>query len=74
MDFLFDFLSMISEAIVGLIDFVVSFVMDLVYIVQFIGYVLIQVPSLFVWLPPSLSVILIVGISAAAIYKIAGRS
>lgn len=68
-----DFLSMIGEMLLGLIDFIVSFVMDLVYIVQFIGYILIQVPSFFVWLPSTLSVILVLGISAAAIMKIAGR-
>ena len=74
MDAIFDLLSMIGNVITGVIDFVVSFVADLIFIVQFIAYVLIQVPGFFLWLPSSLSVILVVGISAAAIYKIAGRS
>ena len=73
MDVILDFLALIGEAITGTIDFVVSFVMDLVLIVQFMGFVLVQIPSFFVWLPPALSVILVVGVSAAAIYKIAGR-
>lgn len=68
-----DFLSLIGEALIGIIDFIVSFVMDLVYIVQFIGYILIQIPSFFAWLPPTLSVLLVLGVSAAAIMRIAGR-
>ena len=73
MDALFDVLSMIGDAIVGVIDFVVSFVMDLVYIVQLIGSVLLQIPSFFSWLPAELSAIIVLGITVAAIYKIAGR-
>lgn len=74
MDAILDFLSLIGEAITGVIDFVVSFVMDLVYIIQVIGSVLAQIPAFFNWLPPELSAIIVVGISVAAIYKIAGRS
>lgn len=69
-----DFLSLIGEVITGVIDFVITFVMDLIYIIQVIGSVLAQIPSFFSWFPPELSTILVLGVSIAAIFKIAGRS
>lgn len=73
MDALFQILSSIGDAIVGVIDFVVSFFMDLVYIVQLIGSILLQIPSFFSWLPAGLSTLIILIITVASVYKIAGR-
>lgn len=73
MNFIMDILGSIGEVIVGIIDFVVSFFTDLVYIVQLIGTILAQIPAFFSWLPVELSVIIVLGITVAAIYKIAGR-
>lgn len=70
----FDVLSAIGDAIVGVIDFIVSFFMDIVYIVQLLASVLLQIPSFFsAWLPPELAALLVITITVAAIYKIAGR-
>ena len=69
-----DFLALIGEVITGIIDFVITFVTDLVYIIQVIGSVLAQIPSFLTWFPAQLSTILVLGISIAAIFKIAGRS
>lgn len=70
----FDVLAAIADAIVGVFDFVVSFLTDLVYIVQLIGSILLQIPGFFTsWLPPGLATLLVLIISVAAIYKIAGR-
>ena len=73
MNVIADFLGAIGQGIVGIIDFVVSFVTDLVYIVQLIGTILAQIPSFFSWLPVELAAIIVIGITVAAIYKIAGR-
>lgn len=73
MSFIMDILGSLGEVIVGIIDFVVSFFTDLVYIVQLIGTILAQIPAFFSWLPAELSVIIVLGITVAAIYKIAGR-
>lgn len=71
---LFDILSAIGDAIIGVIDFVVSFFMDLVYIVQLIGSILLQIPSFFAgWLPPELAALIVLAITVASVYKIAGR-
>ena len=74
MNALFDILASIAEAIVAVFDFVVSFFMDLVYIVQLLGSILLQIPSFFsAWLPPELAGLLVLIITVASIYKIAGR-
>lgn len=74
MSAIFDLLSSIGEAIIGLFDFIVSFFMDLVYVVQLIGTILVQIPSFFAsWLPPELAAILVLTITVASVYKIAGR-
>lgn len=74
MNAVFDVLSAIGQAIVGFIDFIISFIMDLVYIVQLIGSILLQIPTFFaVWLPAELAALLVLIITVAAIYKIAGR-
>ena len=74
MDVLISFISGIGDAILGVIDFVVSLVSDLVYLVTILGDILLQIPALFSWIPAEISGILIVGISIAAILKIAGRN
>ena len=71
MDFLFDFFALFSEAITSAIDFLVSFVMDIVYIIQVIGSVLAQIPSFFSWMPTELSTIIVVDIGIAAVFRIA---
>lgn len=74
MNAVFDVLSSIGQAIVGFIDFIISFIMDLVYIVQLIGLILVQIPSFFAaWLPAELAALLVLILTVAAIYKIAGR-
>lgn len=74
MSAIFDLLSSIGEAIIGLFNFIVSFFMDLVYVVQLIGTILVQIPSFFAsWLPPEIASILVLIITVASVYKIAGR-
>lgn len=71
---IFDVLAAIADAIVGLFEFIVSFLSDLIYIVQLLGSILLQIPAFFsAWLPPELATLLVVTISVVAIYKIAGR-
>lgn len=74
MNAVFDVLAAIADAIVGVFDFIVSFLMDLVYIVQLIGSILLQIPAFFTsWLPAELASLLVLIVTVAAIYKIAGR-
>lgn len=70
---MFDVLAAIADAINGIIDFVVSFFMDIVYIVQLIGSILLQIPSFFSWLPPGFSTLIVIILTVASVYKIAGR-
>lgn len=73
MDVLISFISGIGDAILGVIDFLVSMIGDLVYLVQIIGDIMLQIPALFSWIPPQISSIIIIGISIAGILRIAGR-
>lgn len=73
MDVLIDFISGIGDAFLGVIDFVVSMVTDLVFLVQLLGDILLQIPTFFSWLPAEVSAVLVIGVSIASILKIAGR-
>ena len=71
---IFDLLSAFGDAIVGIFDFVVSLFMDLVYVVQLMASVLLQIPGFFSsWLPPELAGLLVITVTVASVYKIAGR-
>lgn len=68
-----EFLKGIGNAISSLIDFLISFVQDIVYIIQLTGKFVVNIPSYFSWLP-SAAVALIVSIfGIVVIYKIMGR-
>lgn len=68
-----DFIKSIADGVLTLIDFVVSFVGDIVYIVQLTGQYLAQIPSYFAWLPPELLTILVTIFAIVVIYKVTGR-
>lgn len=73
MQAILDFLGSIGEAIVAAFDFLVSLIMDLVYLVQLTGKMLAQVPMYFAWLPPGMTALLISAITIAVLFKIIGR-
>ncbi len=67
------FLEGIGKAIIGLFDFIVGFLSDLIYLVQLTGRVLGQLPSYLIWLPAEISALLLLILSIVIIYKILGR-
>ena len=73
MDVIIEFFSGIADAIIALFDFLISFLGDLVYIVQLTGLYLSQIPSYFSWLPAELVTIIVTLFSIVVIYKITGR-
>lgn len=73
MQAILDFLGSIGEAIVAAFDFLVSLIMDLVYLVQLTGKMLTQIPLYFAWLPPGLTALLVSAITIAVLFKILGR-
>ncbi|MBQ9839097.1 MAG: hypothetical protein IJO56_06390 [Oscillospiraceae bacterium] len=68
-----NFFQGIGDAIVAVIDFVISFFADIVYLIQLLGKALASLPGYIDWLPPEMVTLLIVLIGVVVIYKILGR-
>lgn len=73
MDALLQFFKGIGNAITSVIDFVIGFFQDLVYLIQLTGRFLAQIPNYFSWLPSVVVTMLIVLFSIVVVYKILGR-
>lgn len=73
MDTIISFFEGIGKWLVGVIDFVVSFFGDLIYVIQLTGKVLAQIPSFFSWMPAEIVTLLVVLFGIVVIYKILGR-
>ena len=68
-----EFFTGIGDAITSMIDFLISFVQDIVYIVKLTGEFVLQIPSYFAWLPSEAVALLVTIFAIVVIYKIAGR-
>lgn len=54
-------------------DFVISFFKEIVYIIQLLAGVVVNMPSYFTWLPSVVTTLLLTGISIIVVYKVIGR-
>lgn len=54
-------------------DFVINFFKEIVYIIQLLLSVVESLPGYFVWLPATVTTLLITGLSIIVIYKVIGR-
>lgn len=62
-----------SNIVSSLVDFVVGFIEDIVYVVKLCASFVAKIPLLFSWLPaPALAIIIII-FSVVVIYKVMGR-
>lgn len=68
-----DFLSGIGDAIVSIVDIVITLLEDIVYVVQICGQMLANLPSYFSWLPAEAVSLIVLAITIIVIYKFAGR-
>lgn len=68
-----NFFEGIGDVILALVDFIVSFFSDLVWIIQTLLWALTQIPSLLSWIPAPIQAVLLVTFSVVVIYKIMGR-
>lgn len=73
MEGILSFFRGIGDAIVAVIDFVISFFADIVYLIQLLGKALASLPGYIDWLPAEMVTLLIVLLSVVVIYKILGR-
>lgn len=73
MQVLIDFISMIGELLLAMVDFIVTLITDIVFIVQLAGQAVVALPNYFAWLPPQILALVAAGVAVLLIYKIAGR-
>lgn len=73
MDAIVSFFTGIGDFLVSVIDFVISFFSDIIYVIQLLGKVVFSIPSYFSWLPGGVSALLITLFAIVVIYKILGR-
>lgn len=73
MQAIIDFFTAIGDMIVAVVDFVISFFGDLIYMIQLTAQFLGQIPSYFSWLPGELLSMVVVIFSVVVIYKVLGR-
>lgn len=68
-----DFFVSLADIVTGLIDFVIGFIEDLVYVVQLTGEFVLKIPSYFVWLPDVCVTLIVTIFGVVVIYKVLGR-
>lgn len=62
-----------ANIITSLVDFVVGFIEDIVYVVKLCGSFVAKIPLLFAWLPPQAIALIVIIFSVVVIYKVLGR-
>ncbi|MBO5952632.1 MAG: hypothetical protein J6Q53_00680 [Oscillospiraceae bacterium] len=68
-----DFFTGLFDIIDSLVDFVISFIQDIVYVIQLTASFVAQIPNYFGWLPSAYLTIIISIFSVVVIYKVLGR-
>ena len=68
-----DILSTIVDFLMGLFDFLVKIVTEIIYIIKLTGTIIGNIASYFYFMPAAVSALLITLITIAIAYKIAGR-
>lgn len=73
MNAIVNFFEGIGDVILAVVEFVISFFSDLVWIIKTVGWAVGQIPGLLRWIPAELLVIITLTFSVVVIYKIMGR-
>lgn len=73
MEDILEFFEELMESITSVVDLVVGFFEDIVYIVQITGEVLASIPSYFAWLPGEVVALLLTLFAIVVVYKVSGR-
>lgn len=73
MQAILDFFVGIFEVISSLIQFVIDFIGDLVYVVQLTAQFVSNIPNYFAWMPAAIVSIIVSIFAVVVIYKVMGR-
>lgn len=73
MDAIISFFSGIADGALALVEFMLSMVEDVLFVVQLTGEFFTKIPSFFDWLPADVVAIIVSLFGVVVIYKILGR-
>lgn len=68
-----DFFTGVADLLTGAIEFLISIISDIVYLIQLTGKAAASIPSYFAWLPPEILALLLSIFAIVVLYKILGR-
>lgn len=68
-----DFFESVINAITSVIEFIINFISDTIYMITLTGKFLLQIPSYFSFLPSVLLTMLVTLFGIVVVYKILGR-
>lgn len=73
MQALLDFFAGLIDIIIAPIKFLISFIGDIVYVIQLTGNFVVNIPNYFGWLPSAFVSIIVSIFGVVVIYKVLGR-
>lgn len=73
MQAIIDFFATLGSVIVSVVEFVIKFFKDLIYVIGLLGNLLISLPAMIGWLPSACISLVVTTFSIVVIYKIMGR-
>ena len=73
MQAIIDFFSGFADFISSVVDFVIGFFEDLVYVIKLLGQFILDIPGYFTWLPSVALTLLITIFSIVVIYMVLNR-
>ena len=73
MEAIIKFFETLGQAFMAIINFVVKFVSDLVYIVQLLGEFSAAAPAWFTWIPPVAAYVIVLTLAVIVVLRLAGR-
>ena len=72
-DFISEILTNIANFFSTVWNFIINVFREIVYIIEILTTTLINMPSYFVWLPATITILLTTALAIIVIYKIMGR-
>lgn len=73
MSAIIDFLQGIAEAVTAGVEFLLSMIQDVAYVVELTAKFVVDIPTYLSWLPPEIVAIVVSIFAVVVIYKILGR-
>lgn len=73
MEAIIKFFQGVGDLLLGIVDFIVGFFEDVVYMIQLTGKVVVSIPSYFSWMPGEIVTLIVIIFGVVVLYKVLGR-